>query len=421
MKVQAIFGPPGTGKTRECIKIADRESAHGKVLYLSFTRTAAAEAVSRLPDSSSVEASTIHSLAFNKLGLSRASVIDSKKLTEFGTAAGFQFREKDEEPQEGDEYLSVLHYANNKIIDPAEAYDQFSRPGTLHRFHMFIKSYSLWKNTYGYVDFDDMLGVLIKSDISFDGVSSVILDEAQDCSPLQWRAMTKICENTKSVHIAGDDDQAIYEWSGADPHGMTEFLGWYDGGLRVLNQSHRIPYRVHEFVHNKVLSKIERRVDKKFNHRHSQGSIIRYGDLWDVDLHEFNKSGGMILVRDRWRAEEVKKELNRCMIPYQMIGGSSPWTSKIAQELKRGESPEIPIHWREFYNQADLSQPINITLSTIHQAKGRESHQVLVDLQLSNRAMLDLYRNRDAELRVMYVALTRTSDKLLLCNGNPLL
>lgn len=77
--------------------------------------------------------------------------------------------------------------------------------------------------------------------------------------------------------------------------------------------------------------------------------------------------------------------------------------------------------WQDFYRQADLKQEIKVQLSTIHQAKGRESARVILDLSLSATVLEDLYRRPDPELRVLYVALTRTSDQLILCGENPLL
>ncbi len=421
-QVHTIFGPPGTGKTRKLVDIAKREARpESPSLFLSFTKAAAAEAVSRLPNASFIQTSTMHSMAFQSLGLTKASVVDSRKLYEFGVHAGFPFKGSErgsDEPQEGDEYSNVLQFANNQLIAPDVAYDRLGRPGTRARFTMFVEAYQAWKKVYGHLDFDDMLRIFVEQERPGRSYHAIFLDEAQDCSPLQWTVMEKLRKQAAHVYIAGDDDQAIYEWSGADPHGMVDFKDRHRGTMEVLNQSHRVPRVVHEMVHNKLLREIKRRVYKKFDPTDGEGSITRYGDFTNVDLSQFS---GLILVRDRWREDEVKRALNRELIPYDVWGGSSPWTSRIAQALKRGETPEIPLLWREFYRQADLSLPVAIHVATIHQAKGRESDRVLLDLTLPSRVEQNLYANRDAELRVMYVACTRTANELLLCGGNQLL
>ena len=44
----------------------------------------------------------------------------------------------------------------------------------------------------------------------------VFIDEAQDLSPIQWMMYDILKSNAEDVYLAGDDDQAIYAWAGAD-------------------------------------------------------------------------------------------------------------------------------------------------------------------------------------------------------------
>jgi superfamily I DNA/RNA helicase len=427
MKVTSIFGPPGTGKTRTLVDTVGKHTE--RVLMLSFSKAAAQETASRLPDGADVRASTIHSLLFNHFGLTRASMVDGKKLAEFGMAAGFPFKGSEagsDEAQEGDDYATVIAYANNRCYDLYDAYDRFGQPGTRHRFEMFVKAYSNWKQTYGYMDFDDILLNYLTFNDTLKCPPVVALDEAQDCSPLQWRVIEKICRaGAEHVYVAGDDDQAIFEWNGADPHGMVHFTEQMGGEFKVLGQSYRVPRSVLEFVNKSIIPQFVNRYKKEFAPADREGRFVRYGDIFDVNFDRLGgaKGGAMILARDRFRIDEIKRALNREMVPYRVLGSISPWTNRTANELREGKKPEIPIHWHEFYRQAikggHLNEPINLTLSTIHQAKGREAGTVVLDLQLSTRVLENLYKDRDAELRVMYVGLTRASDNLCLCGENP--
>ena len=431
MKTTTFFGPPGTGKTR---RLVDTIIGHRgeRILMLSFSKAAALETASRLPDGMDVKASTIHSLMFNHLGMSRAAMVDGKKLAEFGKEAGFPFKGSEtgsDEAQEGDDYATVKAYANNRMIDDYDAFDMFGQPGTRHRFGMFLKAYQSWKMTYGYMDFDDMLLSYVHGrggDLYCPPV--VALDEAQDCSPLQWQVIEKlVAGGAEHVYVAGDDDQAIFEWNGADPHGMVRFGDKVGAEYVTLNKSYRVPKRALSLVNEAILPQFKKRYPKQFDAADRDGIVERWGDLWNIDFRSLHNSGvgALVLLRDRFRMDEVKRMLNREMIPYDVLGGGSPWTNRIANALRQGLDPDIPNHWATFYRQAvrggHLKETPVITLSTIHQAKGREHSKVIMDLQLSTRALQNIYHNRDAELRVMYVGLTRAIDELHICGENPLL
>jgi len=69
----------------------------------------------------------------------------------------------------------------------------------------------------------------------------MFVDEAQDLSPLQWAVVRKLCDHADKIYIAGDDDQAIYRWAGAD----VDYLISNSKNAIVLKQSYRIPKSIH--------------------------------------------------------------------------------------------------------------------------------------------------------------------------------
>ena len=72
-----------------------------------------------------------------------------------------------------------------------------------------------YKDAFQLKDFTDMIEKFIMAELcpKFD---VVFIDEAQDLSPIQWKMLEIIKNNTKHMILAGDDDQAIYAWAGAD-------------------------------------------------------------------------------------------------------------------------------------------------------------------------------------------------------------
>jgi len=416
MKSTVIYGPPGTGKTTE---LMDRvRGAHA--LCLSYTKAAAQEIAFR---SNQADASTLHSLAFKALNLSRASVAaDPIKMQVLSATTGVPIRTKtDDEQQEGDEYLACFSFARNKIISINQAYDEIGAPGTRPRYEYFIEAYCRWKKAYGYVDFDDMLERATKIMGAGHPYTTVCLDEAQDCTPLQWKFFHKLLHSgVEEVFVAGDDDQAIYEWSGADPHGMHKF---HDGGVKYikLEQSYRVPRTIATLASD-TMTGVKLRILKPWLPRPEDGEVVRWGEFDALDILAEAPEGALILARDRFRVAEIKRMLNQDMTPYEVWGGPSPWTSHIARDLKAGRIiiNEVPPAWRDFYEQADLSLPIKHIVSTIHQAKGREHDTVILDLNLPARVLEQLTLNPDAERRVQYVGLTRAKQRLILSGDNPI-
>lgn len=461
MEVRTIYGPPGCGKTHDLIELAGQEARKSQVLMLSYTKAAASEMVSRIEKVSEyqkISGSTLHSLAFAELNMTRASVVDWEKMAAFSKLTGIKFKEgMDDDEQEGDQYRSVLSYSKAMMMPMGDAYDALGRPGTMRGFDHFILQYDQWKRTYGYMDFDDMLIAATKREYSPPPI--VMLDEAQDCSPLQWSLFERYTEKARRVYVAGDDDQAIFEWNGADPHGMVNFSKRHNAKARVLGQSHRIPNSVHSFVHDNVLSEINNRVEKEFKPRDFDGEIHRWGGLLDIDVRKVVRPGqsNLMLVRDSYRMREVEKALQADHIAYSIAGDKlSPYETSLADAVRghhnggaatdkqkaamvkhariKGHTVDdllsinkwyqaltVPEYLIHLYESVDLFAPIEVRLSTIHQAKGREADNVIADLTLTQRVEESIYLNRDAELRVWYVALTRAKQSLQICGENALI
>lgn len=462
MESLVIFGNPGCGKTRYLVETAFREADAGfRVTFVSFTRAAAAEALSRLPEAQKTRIfpSTLHSLAFATLGLSSKQVIDRRKLTEIAAATGVHFRRwPEEDPLEGDEYIQVISLAKNRMIPYEAAYEMAGRPGKPPQFAMFHRAYDEWKAVYGFHDFDDMLLRILKLPAERIGAHPVLmLDEAQDCSVLQWAALDRFIEKTERVYVCGDPDQAIFEWSGADPHGMTNFGAKYESGTTELAQSYRCPRLVWAKA-MAILEEITNRVPKTFEPRDAAGTVNWASEIQRVDIVGMEPQGALILVRDRFHMLEAQRWLNSLRIPHQINGGTSLYTNVWANairgikhirdgdpvskdekraladkapdmaeyDIKMSTRPwhkilDLPEYLRDFYMDTDIDVELRVTLSTVHQAKGHEHQNVVVDVNMTDRVYNEAQLNTDAECRVWYVAVTRSAENLTLCGSNFLL
>jgi hypothetical protein len=81
--VLRVLAAAGTGKTSTLVALAEmlrRSPKHGKVVYLAFNRTAAADAQKRMP--AGVEVRTLHSMAFRLQALEAVPCCSTEELAE---------------------------------------------------------------------------------------------------------------------------------------------------------------------------------------------------------------------------------------------------------------------------------------------------------------------------------------------------
>jgi ATP-dependent helicase/nuclease subunit A len=112
------------------------------------------------------------------------------------------------------------------------------RTEALHRFaRAFLARYRAAKDRRGWLDFDDLIalatGLLTDPSLSAwvlyrldGGISHVLVDEAQDTSPPQWRLIELLTaeftagqgvhDDPRTLFVVGDKKQSIYSFQGAD-------------------------------------------------------------------------------------------------------------------------------------------------------------------------------------------------------------
>lgn len=467
MKTYAVYGPPGCGKTTEMLRRVEEAKTRyrtSEICFLSFTKAGAAEALKRLGIARSDKICTIHSLMYRLTNCTGAAVVDSYKLRKFGEKTGFRFRgqsnDTGEQMEIGDQYISVLSKAVNRMNTLRDEYHESDRPGEWSGFEFFCKSYEDWKRANGFVDFNDMLVGYLKNPTRH-GSAVIFVDEAQDLSNLQWAVIEQMIKmgGVEEVHIAGDDDQAIYEWSGANTHGMAEFEDRHESDRSILSQSWRVPSSVHGYAMN-VVNTIDNRVEKEYFPRAEKGIVRRMSNFDAKSLKHGDDT--LILCRNYVTRKEMEDELIRHRIPYKNEGGlpglfgsriaegirafkkleagnavtqseldkiiavaddrtrREVQTKEFAPMLKRGflRSLVIPAHLIDFYRDADITTEPTIRLSTIHSAKGREADHVILNTGLTQKTWKDMDRNPDAEARVWYVGVTRSRFKLDILEGD---
>jgi len=397
-------------------------------------------------------------MVYRLCGVSNGQVITTDKLKEFSKLVHVPIKGRGPENEEveiGDEMLAIYDLSRARIEKPEDTYRDSHRPGTFALFEKFYRAYEEWKQTYGYIDFTDMLQKYLDKPVSH-GISVFIIDEAQDLSPLQWKVIDEMSKWANHIIISGDDDQSLFFWGGADPRGMINFEEKYGAKRKILEQSWRIPLTVHALA-DKVISTITDRVEKVYKPRDEEGTVQRHSTFLTAPL-----DGDVLIL---FRNHAIRKEMEEIIIdhalPYKVRSGmpglldnryatairkwkrlvdegslSTRDTSlirrcawpNIVQMLDDKEfdklskmdwqsALKIPYWMVEYYTRVDFDAEPKIEMSSIHGAKGHEADTVILNTGMTQRTVESAIKDPDSEARVWYVGVTRAKHNLHIVEG----
>ena len=478
-----VLGPPGTGKTTTLLNKVDdylKKTDPDKIGYFAFTKKAANEARDRairdfnLTEDDLPYFRTLHSLAFRKLGLKKDQVMQGRHYKDLGSKLGFPVTYADYQEDQGgiftsdSEYLRIIQLAQLRNITAEQQFDLAEHTQDLERDQLRIIANELirYKKEYNLIDFNDMILDFTKSDLSpkFD---VVFIDEAQDLSLMQWDMARSIWKKTEDAFIAGDDDQAIFRWAGADVDSFITLKGKY----HALTQSYRIPAKVHNLAMD-IINKIKKRIDKTWKPKTNQGTLQRHFDVDNIDM---SQGDWLVLTRTRQMLNDIEeslyrqglyynnrykrtneKDLQECAVDWEHARKGSPLSFKQVEKISKQMSNEnwdknkikgmtkgafhdmaslqkdfglkVNSVWYEAFDEAGqtkieylrkmrrngekLNEKPRIELSTIHAAKGGEATNVVLLTDLTTNTMKGYERNPDDENRLFYVGATRTKENL---------
>ena len=489
-KIEIILGPPGTGKTTTLLDLVDtylsQKVSPDKIGFISFTRKSVNEAKDRAAKRFIKDPNwftyfrTIHSLAFRQLGISTGDVLNRKHYRILGNELGLKMTcmiRKDMvvyEMSKGDQVVFIeslsrlccekLKYTWNRL-NPDVSYEELD---------LFSRSLRAYKKSNLLIDFTDMLTRYYKEGYK-PKLKVLFIDEAQDLCPLQWRIVEQLIDNSEKVYIAGDDDQAIFRWSGADVDYFINLAKIRYNKVNILHQSYRLPRVIYNLA-NQISSQIEVRNDKKFKPTNIKGSVIYCNSLDDIDL---DQETWLILVRNAFIAPDILSYVHISGYSYEGFGDSPKdseslkaalWWEKLRKGAEitvkearitlsyaskskvrgnvskalmgRTESTRVSMtqltKWcriagpeeiwhealdkispedREYYIAArrkgeSLVGLPRIKISTIHGAKGGEAENVILYTDMSARTYRGMLEHMDDEARVFYVGVTRALKRL---------
>lgn len=482
-KPTLILGGPGCGKTTALLKIVEKALDKGvqpeRIAFVAFTRKAAQEARDRMSDKFNIDVDdipnfkTLHSFAYAHTGIDRAQILDDKKMVEYAKAEGLvltpeyvdEFGQSVPQARTIDEEALNAYALSRLTQTPLEEVCIASDLDTVYTCRI-AEEFKLFKQEAMVVDFTDMIEIFCNEGTCphFD---LLIVDEAQDLSSLQWRMVDKLVSNSKDVYFAGDDDQAIYSWAGAD---LAYFLSM-DADREVLPVSYRLKSNVFDAC-QKVVRYIDDRYPKDWSAHAEGGSVEFVSNLDHLDLSE---GTWFLLARTNSLVRSLAKHLRTCgyayMSPTKKGMKSSVDTDVIRavltyENLRQGKRfsgdhlenvwghlshkpTNAPIFspdenyglidlcstgfdasksWLDVMSVPDsvkmyirmlrghgesLTKTPRITVSTIHGVKGGEADNVVIAQKLTSLTYKSWVNSDASEYRALFTAMSRARDRLI--------
>jgi DNA helicase-2/ATP-dependent DNA helicase PcrA len=486
--INKIFGPPGSGKTTYLLNLVEKELESGtppnQIGYFAFTRKAATESKDRallkfplFNDKTDFPwFRTLHSLAFRALNISSGDMMLAGNYAEFSQQTGIEVSVEHGEEEfmvkADNPILSEINIARIRGEDLRTYYNRSNMDIEWYHFEYVERAYRHYKESRNLLDFTDLLELIVQQPDKLPKLDVVIIDEAQDLSRLQWRLVEHLVHTAKRVYIAGDDDQAVFTWAGAD---VDAFLN-FEGSVTVLQQSWRVPARVHALA-DEIVHRIKNRQEKVWKPREFDGAVHTYRRFEDVDIthgdwlvmapanymlnevHGWLKSQGILFERHGHRSipqgvidavigwEDLRKGLavdtahtagiyrylssDAIARGHKKLAGALPDEMHTMESLiaKHGLNPEVTDKiWHEALDKISddkreyvisllrrgqkIRGHVPVKLSTIHGAKGGEADNVLLLTDLSSKFAGEYHSNPDAIHRLFYVGITRAKQNL---------
>jgi len=347
-------------------------------------------------------------------------------------------------------HLMMWDFSQQDMIALMDSYD-IDQPSALTEGELLYNINAVWKESLkkqNIIDFDDQLVYPILGNYSLEQYDYILVDEAQDLSPVQIELTKRALKSSGRAIYCGDRKQAIYQFRGADSAAMQKIESDLDCTLLPLSICYRCGANIAAAAKH-IVPQIEAAPDAaegtvetiysdEFNPVEEdmvlcrttaplvEGCLrlIRAGKTATVKGRDIGKSIETLIKKARCgRGVEINEFLSM-MEEYYQKEHSKLASARREQALQTLEDKYDTILALSDHDDCrtvgDILDTIErlfsdeargIMFSTVHKAKGLEASTVYIlrpDLMPHPKS-----KDIDAELNICYVATTRAKLRLV--------
>ena len=366
-----VLAGPGSGKTRVLTfraahLVLDRDIAPWRIMAVTFTNKAAREMRDRLDGLLGPERArqltlgTFHATCARILrreaeaaGISPSYVIydadDQLKLVK-QVLRELNLDEKRYAPRG---VLGSISRAKNDLLTP-NAY-----PVKVYYAEVVKRVYERYQqllNTYGGLDFDDLLMVTVQMLQGNPDVLAryqeryrhVLVDEFQDTNQAQYALLSLLTAQHNNIFCVADEDQSIYAWRGADYRNIRRLRDDHPDLLTILlEQNYRSTQTILDAAQAVIRHNADRTEKVLFTER-GTGPKISLHAAYDQDeearfvvdtIAELVASEGnspadfAVMYRTNAQSRALEDAFMRAGLPYRLVGGTRFYSRREIKDL----------------------------------------------------------------------------------------
>lgn len=254
-----INAKAGSSKTTTSLMALDYIPSDKRVLFLAFNKNIAKEIEEKIGNKTNVKAWTFHSLGYRILQEHFKTELDPFKYKTYlqknanvlsdGAYGELPFEDRERYRRNCEDLIELSRY--NKAQSEAEIGDVCEKYGIVcisNEIKTIIEVLKWGKQNTETIDYTDMEWLPYELNLptyryKFDWV---IIDEAQDTSPIRQELFKKCLKKGSRFAAVGDKDQTINAWCGSDSSAFEKFKAEKDTICLDLPICYRCPVKVIE-------------------------------------------------------------------------------------------------------------------------------------------------------------------------------